>query len=31
MVAGLDWATSYGYPGGLNFKALWVPPTEPPT
>lgn len=30
MVAGLDWATSYGYPGGLNFKALWVPPTEPP-
>jgi len=30
MVAGLDWATSYGYPGGLNFKSLWVPPTEPP-
>lgn len=30
MVAGLDWATSYGYPGGLNFKALWVPPTDPP-
>lgn len=30
MVAGLDWATSYGYPGGLNFKALWTPPMEPP-
>ncbi|MDC0673268.1 IgGFc-binding protein [Nannocystis radixulma] len=30
MVAGLDWATSYGYPGGLNFKSLWVPPDEPP-
>lgn len=30
MVAGLDWATSYGYPGGLNFQALWDPPTMPP-
>ena len=30
MVAGLDWATSYGYPGGLNFKALWDPPDVPP-
>lgn len=30
MVAGIDWATSYGYPGGLNFKSLWVPPSDPP-
>lgn len=30
MVAGLDWATSYGYPGGLTFKSLWKPPEVPP-
>ncbi|MGB1014344.1 MAG: IgGFc-binding protein [Nannocystaceae bacterium] len=30
LVMGLDWATSYGYPGGLNLKGLWVPPQEPP-
>jgi hypothetical protein len=30
MVGGVDWATSYGYPGGLNFQSLWVPPTDPP-
>ncbi len=30
MVMGLDWATSYGYPGGLNLEGLWVPPQEPP-
>lgn len=30
MVAGLDWATSYAYPAGLNFKALWQPPVMPP-
>lgn len=30
VVGGLDWATSYAYPGGLNFKALWDPPMMPP-
>ncbi|MCB9754236.1 MAG: IgGFc-binding protein [Myxococcales bacterium] len=30
LVMGLDWATSYGYPGGLNLEGLWVPPQEPP-
>jgi hypothetical protein len=29
-VGGLDWATSYGYPGGLSFDELWVPPEMPP-
>lgn len=31
MVAGLDWATSYAYPAGLNFKSLWQPPVMPPS
>lgn len=31
MVAGIDSATSYGYPGGLSVKPLWAPPpTTPP-
>jgi len=30
VVGGLDWATSYGYAGGLAFSDLWVPPTTPP-
>ncbi len=30
LVMGLDWATSYGYPGGLNLEGLWTPPQEPP-
>ncbi|MCX4242744.1 IgGFc-binding protein [Paraliomyxa miuraensis] len=30
IVGGMDWATSYGYAGGLAFSGLWVPPTEPP-
>ena len=30
MVAGLDWATSYGYPGGMSLGSLWTPPQEPP-
>lgn len=30
LVGGIDWATSYGYPGGMSLGALWVPPTEPP-
>ena len=29
MVGGIDWATSYGYPGGLTLDALWSPPVEP--
>lgn len=29
QVGGVDWATSYGYPGGLSFNALWQPPLEP--
>ncbi|MFV8755792.1 IgGFc-binding protein [Nannocystaceae bacterium ST9] len=29
MVGGVDWATSYGYPGGLSLDALWEPPIEP--
>lgn len=29
LVGGLDWATSYGYPGGLSFAELWTPPTTP--
>ncbi|GEM_PF-2232108 len=28
-VGGVDWATSYGYPGGLSLNALWEPPLEP--
>lgn len=30
IVGGMDWATSYGYAGGLAFSGLWTPPTEPP-
>ena len=30
IVGGVDWATSYGYPGGLSLGALWEPPVEPP-
>jgi hypothetical protein len=30
LVGGIDWATSYGYPGGMSLGALWQPPTEPP-
>ncbi len=30
IVGGLDWATSYGYAGGLAFSGLWVPPSDPP-
>ncbi len=30
LVGGVDWATSYGYPGGLSFTGLWDPPTVPP-
>ncbi len=30
LVGGVDWATSYGYPGGMSLRSLWVPPTEPP-
>jgi hypothetical protein len=29
LVGGVDWATSYGYPGGLSLNALWEPPTDP--
>ena len=28
-VGGVDWATSYGYPGGLSLNALWEPPIDP--
>lgn len=30
IVGGMDWATSYGYAGGLAFSELWTPPTDPP-
>lgn len=30
LVGGVDYATSYGYAGGLAFSGLWTPPTEPP-
>jgi hypothetical protein len=30
IVGGMDWATSYGYAGGLTFSGLWNPPTDPP-
>jgi hypothetical protein len=30
IVGGMDWATSYGYAGGLSFTGLWTPPSEPP-
>lgn len=30
IVGGMDWATSYGYPGGLSFQDLWTPPFDPP-
>ncbi|MBX7078019.1 MAG: IgGFc-binding protein [Nannocystaceae bacterium] len=30
LVGGVDWATSYGYPGGMSLGSLWTPPTEPP-
>jgi hypothetical protein len=30
IVGGVDWATSYGYPGGLAFQDLWTPPFDPP-
>jgi hypothetical protein len=29
LVGGMDWATSYGYPGGLSLDALWEPPIDP--
>ena len=29
LVGGMDWATSYGYPGGLSLDALWDPPIVP--
>jgi hypothetical protein len=29
LVGGVDWATSYGYPGGLSLSALWDPPIDP--
>ena len=29
LVGGMDWATSYGYPGGLSLSALWEPPIDP--
>ncbi|PRP99646.1 IgGFc-binding protein [Enhygromyxa salina] len=29
LVGGMDWATSYGYPGGLSLNALWDPPIDP--
>jgi hypothetical protein len=29
LVGGMDWATSYGYPGGLSLSALWDPPIDP--
>ncbi len=30
IVGGMDWATSYGYAGGLAFQDLWTPPFDPP-
>lgn len=30
IVGGMDWATSYGYAGGLAFFGIWNPPTDPP-
>ena len=30
IVGGMDWATSYGYAGGLSFTRIWEPPTVPP-
>lgn len=30
LVGGVDWATSYGYPGGLSLGGLWTPPHVPP-
>ena len=30
LVGGVDWATSYGYPGGMSLGALWKPPQVPP-
>lgn len=30
IVGGLDYASSYGYAGGLAFEELWVPPFDPP-
>jgi hypothetical protein len=30
LVGGVDWATSYGYPGGLSLGGLWTPPHTPP-
>jgi hypothetical protein len=30
LVGGVDWATSYGYPGGLSLGELWTPPHTPP-
>jgi hypothetical protein len=30
IVGGLDYASSYGYAGGLAFENLWEPPFEPP-
>jgi hypothetical protein len=30
LVGGVDWATSYGYPGGLSLGELWTPPHMPP-
>ena len=28
LVGGMDWAASYGYPGGMKFEPLWEPPQE---
>lgn len=30
MVGGVDTAASYGYPGGMGLRPLWVPPQTPP-
>lgn len=30
IVVGFDFASSYGYAGGLAFEELWTPPFDPP-
>ncbi len=29
LVGGIDYASSYGFPGGMSVEALWRPPTDP--